>query len=1045
MISTGELQMKPEKGSQTFLSITRSKAKMYEYDVPEQDHIKIDINPSKLFSLTIGILGDLTAQINSENPNQEVLNELTTNLQFSARFFDAYMQSRLQQELDPYLILLGSAAYYLCGLPGSSRVLAERIKDDHLDLECIGLEKFLLWILKLNLSTYSNGTGQAYRESVDNISKSLIQFYRNNESRDQLFENAVHLRQKAYDIGTPRQLLFADIICAVLRKRFENSSWYSIPAYSNIPVEQWSDALRKDTFVKELWPAQHLLGEKGVYQGRSAVIQMPTSAGKTRATEIVIRSAFLAERTSLAVIVAPFRALCHEIKNSLVAAFRGETVNIDELSDVFQSDFDIQELLGQKQILVVTPEKLVYVLRHNPEIAQHIGLLIYDEGHQFDSGTRGITYELLLTSLKSMVPKGIQTLLISAVISNAESIGKWLNGDNFELVVGNNLIPTYRTIGFTSWMDDLGRIEFVEPDKPDREEFFVPRVISKIKLNLKGREYKERSFPGRNDGPTIALFLGLKLAPKGAIAIFCGKKDSAESLCETIVDAYDRGLNIKIPIEFTNQNEAERLTYLYTRNLGHESIATLCAKLGIFSHHGNTPHGIRLAVEHAMRNKNARFVICTSTLAQGVNLPIRYLIVNSVYQGSERISVRDFHNLIGRAGRADEHTEGSILFADNTIYDERRLSNKGQWRWRNFKFLLNPENSEPCTSSLLTIFDPLSRNDGYPPMQIDILDIVAAYITEEIREFIEKFVLEHEGFDIEGVTDQLLRKVKIMSAIENYLMSYTHETEQALEDAEVTQLAAGTLAYYLADDTQKTELLKIFLELSHNMEERVSQPEKRRIFGKTLYGVQTSMNIEHWIEEHIENLLTSQDVDKLLMTVWPVLAENISNPTFRKCDLPKTLLEIAQEWIHGKAYNELLTIMLNSNAHIIAGTQRRQPKLGSVVDVCENGFAYDGSLIVAAITEIIGLVRPKGSEAVITKLLELQKRLKYGLPSPQCIAVYELGFADRMVSIDLSEILGEVQINKKSLIQAIRRNEPRVREVLDKYPAFFIERLENLL
>ena len=42
--------MKPEKGSQTFLSITRSKAKMYEYDIPEQHHIKIDIDPSKLFS-----------------------------------------------------------------------------------------------------------------------------------------------------------------------------------------------------------------------------------------------------------------------------------------------------------------------------------------------------------------------------------------------------------------------------------------------------------------------------------------------------------------------------------------------------------------------------------------------------------------------------------------------------------------------------------------------------------------------------------------------------------------------------------------------------------------------------------------------------------------------------------------------------------------------------------------------------------------------------------------------------------------------------------
>ena len=1037
--------MKPEKGSQTYLGITRSKAKMYEYDIPEEHHIRVDIDPSRLFSLTIGILGDLTAQINSENPNKELLNEATDNLQFSARFFDAYLQSHMQQDLDPYLILLGSAAYYLCGLPGSSRILASQLKDDHLDLQCLGLERFLLWLLKWNLSIYSNGIGEAYRDFVDNISRSLVRFYRNNENRDQLFENILHLRRKAYDVGTPRQLLFADIICAVLKKRFENSAWHSIPEYSDISVEQWADTLRKDSFMKELWPAQHLLGERGVYRGKSAVVQMPTSAGKTRATEIIIRSAFLNGRTSLAVIVAPFRALCHEIRNSYSAAFRGEPVNIDELSDVFQTDFDIQEWLGQKQILVVTPEKLVYVLRHNPEIAQHIGLLIYDEGHQFDSGTRGITYELLLTSLKSMVPKGIQTLLISAVISNANSIGEWLNGDDFESVIGTRLIPTSRTIGFTSWMGKLGRIEFVEQEEPDKEEFFVPRVINQLKLSLKGREYKKKVFPVREDGQTIALFLGLKLAPKGAIAIFCGRKTSAENLCEKIVDAYDRGLDMKPPVKFSSRGEVRRLTYIYERNLGPDATATSCARLGIFSHHGNTPHGIRLAVEHSMKHRNARFVICTSTLAQGVNLPIRYLIVTSVYQGIEPISVRDFHNLIGRAGRADEHTEGSILFADNDIYDERRHAGKGIWRWRKIKSLLNPGNSEPCKSSLLMILDPLYGNESYSPVQVNALDVVTAYVNERLSEFIEEFVSQHEGFDTEVVTDQIQQKVNIMSTIENYLMAYTHETEQALNDAEIAQLATGTLAYYLADDTQKNELVQIFLELSHNMEERVSQPEKRKVYSRTLYGVQTSIRIEQWVEEHIEDLLSSHDSEELLAAVWPILAENIANNTFRKCDPPQVLLDIAQGWIHGKPYNDLLTTMSASEARIIAGTQRRHPKLGSVIDICENGFAYDATLTVAAIMEIIPLVRPEGCEKLIVSLSELQKRIKYGLPSMRSVTVHELGFADRMVAIDLSEILGDVRLDRRSIIRTIKRNEQKVREVIDRYPSFFMERLNDLL
>ena len=150
---------------------------------------------------------------------------------------------------------------------------------------------------------------------------------------------------------------------------------------------------------------------------------------------------------------------------------------------------------------------------------------------------------------------------------------------------------------------------------------------------------------------------------------------------------------------FLTPKEVERLTHLHVENLGADAPASQSAAHGIFSHHGNTPHGIRLAVEHAMRDDLVRFVVCTSTLAQGVNLPIRYLIVTSVYQGMERIKVRDFHNLIGRAGRAGMHTEGSILFADPVIYDKRKARND-KWRWDQVKELLEPRNSEPCISNL---------------------------------------------------------------------------------------------------------------------------------------------------------------------------------------------------------------------------------------------------------------------------------------------------------------------------------------------------------
>jgi len=83
----------------------------------------------------------------------------------------------------------------------------------------------------------------------------------------------------------------------------------------------------------------------------------------------------------------------------MARAFAGENVVLNEATDSFQQDLTVDTLWAQKTILIVTPEKLLYLIRRTPELAKHIGLVIYDEGHQFDSGARGVTYELLLTSL----------------------------------------------------------------------------------------------------------------------------------------------------------------------------------------------------------------------------------------------------------------------------------------------------------------------------------------------------------------------------------------------------------------------------------------------------------------------------------------------------------------------------------------------------------------------------------------------------------------------------------------------------------------------
>jgi hypothetical protein len=1030
--------MRPEHRSKELLGITIAKAKMYEYDVPERYHLRHTREPARLFPLTIGLLGDLAARINSDHVDPAELAALRQDLRFSARFFDAYCQSKLDAAKDPYLLIVGAAAYYLCGLPGSAGVLANRVDNQVVDLEGLGLERLLLWLLRGTFSEPLEASDGAYGRHIARISQLLLQFYRDGRNAETLITAANTLRNIAYDNGTARQLFFADIGCAVLQTRHANSSWYCLPKYTGLSVAEWERTLQRRLFIRELWPAQHLLGEKGIYRGISALVQMPTSAGKTRAVEIIIRSAFLSRRTSLAIVVTPFRALCHEVKATLAREFSGEAVSVNELSDVLQRDFDINALLGRQQILVVTPEKLVYVLRHNPELGIRTGVLIYDEGHQFDSGARGVTYELLLTALKGMIPDTAQTVLMSAVISNAQEVNAWLNGDNSAVAFGRTLVPTFRSIAFASWLDELGQLRFINPENPDVEELFVPRVIESHALNLRPRERTQRMFPEKTDGHSIALYLGLKLVRNGPVAVFCGTKPAAASLCERAVDVYNRGLPIPAPSEASDRDEVRRLAYLHERNLGSDATATRSASLGVFAHHGNIPHGIRLAVEHAMKEGMARFVVCTSTLAQGVNLPIRYLIVTGTYQGRERIKVRDFHNLIGRVGRSGMHTEGSVLFADPGVYDTRKAFQLS-WRWEQVKELLDPTNSEPCVSSLLSIFDPLRSDDGKQHVVMEPLDFAQMYVShpEQLGALPAMLASRHadKGFTAEGVKGQIEHKVGVITAIENYLMAHWEDSAKNGGEDNAAPLAKETLAYHLADATRREHIVALFILLASAIERLVPDPVRRRVFGRSLYGVRDSIAIEEWLRTHMDEIAQCATQEDLLSVMWPLLLQNIHNSTFTKCRPSDVLREVADGWIAGRPFSELYLPLSEADVRIGEGEKPRRLAIDHVVDMCENGLSYEGMLVIGAVAELYGLAR-ENDHAVIGNLQCLQKRIKYGLSSSREVTLYELGFADRTISRDLGLVL-TFDGGAGDAIHALEEKGVDVQRVLQNYPSFF--------
>ena len=448
-----------------------------------------------------------------------------------------------------------------------------------------------------------------------------------------------------------------------------------------------------------------------------------------------------------------------------------------------------------------------------------------------------------------------------------------------------------------------------------------------------------------------------------------------------------------------------------------------------------------------MRENLIRFVVCTSTLAQGVNLPIRYLIVTSIYQAGDRIKVRDFHNLIGRAGRSGMHTEGSILFVDPEVYENRKNSRE-KWRWEQIKDLLNPNNSEPCISNLLSIFDPITSDDGKYYIDIKALDFAKAYIyvSNGIHNLADEIVRRYhdKNFSHNGVTQQISWKINLICSLENFLLSF-ESNEEKLTEANAIVLAEGTLAFYLADEEKKEQLRLLFKLLADNIITNMKDSESRIVYRKTFYGIHDSQVILKWLSEYSDKLIVTENNNEIIEALWEIMKIYIRNKSFNKFNKPDILLEMVKKWVSGHSFSEIYQFSKDNDCKLDYGTIPRKIKIENIVDIFEGGIAYDASLFVSTLAEFTNLLERNDKIKLFNILQFFQKHLKYGLPTKTAIALYEMGFADRVIAQDLALSLGLISIEKQEIIEELKKNKEKSQEVMAKYPSYFQNEMLKIL
>lgn len=1041
-----------EKNAQYYLKRTRAFAKEIEFDIPEELRAQKDINIDELFPVAIACIADLSADIVRGKESDEQIKTRKKELYFASKFYDSYLHLNSSNRLSDrnYFNLIGAIAYYLCDQIGSSIVLIKNIDVGTLDLSPNKLDILIYHLL--NNDPHIDELQVLISDRNEYISEFVHQYNKLMTRGIKLDRNYINkFKQSIYETNNFRDIFLVDALLAIFIIKINHSIFKMLPQSSNIPLDLLVKIVNSGHFVRELWPSQRYMCEMGFFKGKSGVIQMPTGAGKTKAMSMAVLSAFCSETIKLSIVIAPFRALCREISNDLKHDLKFDTnIQISEISDLLQSDYVLEDLFNpeRKTVVVTTPEKFLYILRQDESIIESIGQLIFDEGHLFDDEERGATYELLLSSIIKQVDSDVQKILISAIIPNVGEINNWFTRGNGVAFSGDDISAVDKLPAALKWVNiggaHYGYLYYINKEDYSSFDFFVPRMIEINPLEKRSNE-KQRYFPSvdfshgkmkeKND---MAIACLLRIVPRDNVAIFCGRKDSANKILSRILELNSRGYDVSDLKNRANLNEISKISNLIAKNYGTDEPLYQAAQLGVFAHHAGVSDGIKNSVEFALKKSMITNVICTSTLAQGVNLPIKYLVVSSVYQAGEQIKVRDFHNLIGRTARSGMFTEGTIIFSDPFAF------NTNQWKWDQYKYLLNPNNSESCTSIILDVVKQHSMRNKSSCCFYD----VALMRYTDFKKFQETKDLILSNFDKDSEIFRLFKHVlNILSRIENYAALAIANNDNTYTEDFADELLNDTLAESVASEEEKAKLKTLFEKICEYISNTLQDESSKRNFARSMISCESYIDLQG--EIHSTNLCSFTD-DELLNFVIQKIIKYSAPRHLHKIVKIEDAIEIAKMWMNGQGYYIIQSVADLFDYKIVRRNQDAIISLEEIVSICDGDFGYSASLIINSICEIL-----KSNDSVseeddgdnfletIESLQKLSQKLKYGLSEQTDIFIYELGFNDRFLAQEIRKIIG-IHFQKKEVKKAIKQNRTKIEFFLYDYPSVFQNRLKNL-
>jgi len=419
---------------------------------------------------------------------------------------------------------------------------------------------------------------------------------------------------------------------------------------SELPIDRQVVELLAKEGLDELYPPQQHAIEAGVLEGKNLVLASPTASGKTLVAELCILH-HVVEHRGKAIYLAPLRALASEKfkefqRYSAIKKPNGDRVR----AGISTGDYDGSDpWLGRYDIILCTNEKADSLLRHKAPWMSELTLVVADEVHLLTEQERGPTLEVVLTRLTEINPN-IQVLALSATVRNAEEVGSWLKA--------GSVTTDWRPVPLREGIYHDNQVQF--------------------------RDGASRAILSGTKTPGVDIALDV-LSTGGQALIFTETRRSAVEMGRKASVAVKSRLSK--PEERALSTIAERIlsTGEKTR-LGEDLAMQVAAGAGF--HHAGLAGIHRGIVEDAFRDGRIKVLAATPTLAAGVNLPARAVVISSYERyeagyGRYPISVLEYKQFCGRAGRPKYDKFGEALLI-------ARNPDEAEWLMENY-VLAQPE------------------------------------------------------------------------------------------------------------------------------------------------------------------------------------------------------------------------------------------------------------------------------------------------------------------------------------------------------------------